>query len=253
MLINRSIAMTETVYKITTNVDDSVYIGSTKNTWKRLLKHQSSLRNGRHTSSRFQQLYDANADTVTLTMEEIETFEDPVAARRLEERLLNETPNLLNSSNKATGGDMVSNHPRNTELREIHRSNAKKLLHFTQPNTGTGVSNPNYRHGKSTKGRKCPSCGGSIGFYSSQCSSCYDKHGENNPFYGRTHSVETKKLLSERFKGIPNVKAAKKISVDGIIYPSNSEASKKLGIPTATLSWRANNPNIPNVFYINDE
>ena len=245
--------MSETVYKISTNVDDRVYIGSTKNTWKRLLKHQSNLRNGRHTSSRFQQLYNESVDTITLTLEEIETFDEPLDARQLEATLLNETPNLLNSSTVASGGDMISNHPRKEALREFHRNNVKNSTHLVHRANDTGASNPNYRHGKSIRGRKCPSCGGPISSYSPRCSKCYDKHGENNPFYGKTHTVETKKLLSERLKGVPNVSCSKKISVDGVIYSSNSEASRILGIPSPTLSWRANNPNVSNVFYINDE
>ena len=247
--------MSETLYKIKNNIDDRVYIGCSKEPFRRLLKHQSSLRCGRHTSSEFQELYNSNPENIILTMEVIEDFDDPIEARKEESRLLNNTKNLLNSSNKSTGGDNISTHPNREAIVQKHKENYYRNENFINARDFTNnrnTGNPNYRHGKSVIGRGCPKCGGYIGHYSETCAECRDYTGEKNSFYGKTHSDATKEKISTALKGRPNLRDRKRITVDGNTYHSLTEAARVLNMNASTLAHRARSVNYPNVYYIED-
>lgn len=247
--------MSETIYRIKNNIDDRVYIGCSKDPYQRLLKHQSSLRGGRHTSSKFQELYNSDPENIILTMEELKHFDDPIEARKEESRLLNNNKNLLNSSNKSTGGDNISTHPNREAIVQKHKENYYRnynLIKYKNDNDFTNTNNSNYRHGKSVKDRGCPNCGGHIGHYSNSCNKCRDRDGEKNPFYGKKHTAETKAKISARATGRPNLRDRKKIRVERNTYHSLTEAARVLNMNASTLAYRARSPNYPNVFYIED-
>ena len=64
-----------------------------------------------------------------------------------------------------------------------------------------------------------------------------ERTGNKNGFFGKTHSDETKKSISEKNKGkIPGNSI--RIEVLGKIYYSYHEASKELGLPMTTIRWR---------------
>ncbi|HHW37027.1 MAG TPA: hypothetical protein GXX18_07300 [Bacillales bacterium] len=73
--------------------------------------------------------------------------------------------------------------------------------------------------------------------------------GEKNPFYGKKHSEETKQRLSEKNKGKlpPNTKP---VIIDNVQYPSASEASRQLGVATATVTNRINSSKFPTYQYL---
>lgn len=247
--------MSETLYKIKNNIDDRVYIGCSKEPYRRLLKHQSSLRCGRHTSSEFQELYNSNPENIILTMEEIGYFDDPIEARKEESRLLNNNKNLLNSSNKSTGGDTISTHPNREAIVQKHKENYYRndnFINHRKDNDLTNTNNPNYRHGKSVIGRGCPKCGGPIGHYSDSCNNCRDRNAEKNSFYGKKHTAEAKAKISARATGRPNLRCRKKIRVERNTYHSLTEAARVLNMNASTLAHRAHSPNYPNVYYIED-
>jgi group I intron endonuclease len=80
------------------------------------------------------------------------------------------------------------------------------------------------------------------------------KTGEKNAFYGKHHSEETIQKIKEKSKGRlpPNII---KISIDGNIYISISEASRQLNIPTPTILWRikSQNSKFINYKYVKDD
>lgn len=245
--------MTETVYKIRNNINDQVYIGCSKDLYTRLLKHQSSLRGNRHTSPLFQELYNRYNDVLSLTIEPLMTFASQTDARAYELYLLQSECNLLNARHANGGGDMVSNHPNRDDIIARHQENYKINVNFQNKRaSGYGVQNPNYRHGLALKDRTCVECGGFVSPYVERCMSCqvYDRGGENNSFYGKTHNESTRKLISNARLGVPNLSCSKSISVDGVIYVSLSVAAKELNIVTSTLGHRCRSPNYPNVYYI---
>lgn len=72
-------------------------------------------------------------------------------------------------------------------------------------------------------------------------------------FFGKHHSEETKQKIYEKSKGRlpPNTI---KISIDGKIYISISEAARQLNMITPTVLWRlkSKNPKFDNYKYVNE-
>lgn len=65
----------------------------------------------------------------------------------------------------------------------------------------------------------------------------YDKNGENNPFFGKHHTEETKKQNREKHLGIKPVNM-KKVKINDIEYESLRAASLATGIKYTTLWHR---------------
>lgn len=64
--------------------------------------------------------------------------------------------------------------------------------------------------------------------------------GEKNGFYNKKHSITTKELMM-----LPR-KNSKQCCIDGIVYDTVKEASRKLNIHRNTIDSRINNTNFPN-------
>lgn len=74
----------------------------------------------------------------------------------------------------------------------------------------------------------------------------YDKHlyGELNGMYGKKHSEETKRKISEKNKGKDNSRRIKIICVEtGITYKSMSDAANKVGTYASAIKLTIDNPN----------
>ena len=97
-----------------------------------------------------------------------------------------------------------------------------------------GDNNPNWKGGTSTK--QC-SCGKEIAPINKTCSDCRNRKGENNSFYQKTHSEETKKKLSEFRKG-KKPSNIKPFYIDNVKYLSLKDAEKITGIKATTIRHR---------------
>ena len=87
------------------------------------------------------------------------------------------------------------------------------------------------------------------------CYNIYDvlaRPGEKNPFFGRVHTPEAKRKVSESMKGIPNDLLGRKVFVKGVIYPSIAEASRQTNVARKTIRTKINNPNETNYYEINE-
>ena len=102
-----------------------------------------------------------------------------------------------------------------------------------------GEQNPNWKGGTSFK--YCE-CGVKIAPINNSCINCRDKSGVNNPFFGKQHSEETKKKLSEKRKGKKPTNMTQ-VQIDDIVYESLAEASRQTGILSSTILWRLKSKN----------
>ena len=95
----------------------------------------------------------------------------------------------------------------------------QKLIRFSKPMERNG----NWRGG--TTYSYCD-CGTRKKPKAMTCNKCRDRSGINNPFYGKTHSEETKQKLREHANNRttkPN--NSKKVMADGVLYSTAYEAA----------------------------
>lgn len=85
-------------------------------------------------------------------------------------------------------------------------------------------------------------CGKKIGYGHTHCNKCRPRSNDNNPFFGKLHSEETKMKLSEKRKGKKPTNMTQ-VEIDNIIYESLAEASRQTGIPSPTILWRIKSKN----------
>jgi hypothetical protein len=75
--------------------------------------------------------------------------------------------------------------------------------------------------------------------------------GKNNPFYGKTHTLETRKILSETNLGRKRLvkKEGLQIEIDGTTYKSIRDASRTLGITSRKVILKAGDPDTNDHFF----
>ena len=142
---------------------------------------------------------------------------------------------------KSSGGDNLTKNPnRDNIIKNMTESVRKRYGSMTdeqkkEKHSQPMETNPNWKGGTSFK--YCE-CGIKIALINSTCINCRDKSGINNPFFGKEHSDETKKKLSESKLGVYNGDQNIPIIINDIEYRSAGEASKALNIPMVTIRWR---------------
>lgn len=92
------------IYKISTNIDERVYVGKSINIFKRWSDHEAMLRNNNHHSSKLQALYN-NAD-IKLNFEVLETMDDESKLDLREEYWAREFDSIENGLNVAVIGSL---------------------------------------------------------------------------------------------------------------------------------------------------
>lgn len=266
------------IYKIICN--GKIYIGSANNIDKRWKRHVNDLKKNKHVNIHLQRAFDKYG---------IESFHfEIVELCNKEELLLKEqlyidnfqpfNENGFNIGKKASGGDNLTNNPNReniidrmtktlnltiSKMSEDERKNKWARIGILNPNYGKNCSEeikvkislnnkgrvPNNK-GKTNKELygdiKAQEISEKISKFASE------RIGEKNPFFNKHHSDETKEKIREKAIGRKPVNRIK-ISIDGIIYESYNDASKKLGLPVVTIRWRclSNNPKFYNFFIIN--
>ena len=275
------------IYKITNKSNGKFYIGSTLDFSKRKKKHLKELRLNKHHNIFLQRAYNLyGEDKFIFTCKEIK-IENRLELQNIEERYINfcwNSKKLYNVSKKGCGGDLVSYHPNNKEIRQKLSIAAKRYYanmtdekkeFFSKMKRGD--KNPNYRHKwdddkkkKASERMKKKSENGEL--YNAQIKGrtyeeiygeekakmlkeklsefASSRKGEKNSFYGKHHTDETKEKISKQRRGkVP--KNAKKVFYGGIIYDSANECAKKIGINYLTVCYRARN-NIYGFYYIDE-
>lgn len=227
------------VYKIINLETNKYYLGSTKEIKKRTLRHFNELRKNKHHCIHLQRAFNKYGEN-NFKLEiifECENFKEK------EQELLNSISfnELYNISKSASGGDLISNHPNRENIIANAIENLRKA---PKPEPRYGEKNPNWRGGKTF----CE-CGNRIDSISKTCHECRDRYGENNPFFNKTHSKETKKILSESRKGKYNGNQEKKVIVNNVEFKSLSECAKYFDVKPATILNRIRSKNFPEYYY----
>lgn len=255
-------------YVLTDKRTGKFYVGSSQDIRKRLDRHYRDLKNQEHHCPGLQHLwnkYGRLVETIfpTDTREEAYALEQDLIDRHLMSSL------LLNIGTGVKGGDNLSRHPdRDNIIRRIHESMQKKLVDMTPLERKLlyakyGQANGMYGRTHTPEARKIMSEVGSrienverlhairdLPAYRDGLSRAAKlRVGEKNTFYGKTHSEETKRLLSEKLKGQlpPNLK---KVEVDGATYESLTDAGRKLGISPALMVYRIKSDKYPTYQYL---
>jgi group I intron endonuclease len=231
------------IYRIRNIVNNKCYYGSAKNIKRRWSKHKSQLKYGRHENILLQRAWNKYGGENFIF--EIVELCNETELLLVEQKYLNMNPEY-NIGKQASGGDNITNHPNKVNIVERIKSTIKKnndLLSKEERKEKwrkCGEDNSNWRGGISVK--YCV-CGKQIAPEHKYCIKCLPRNGENNSFYNKHHTNETKKILSEQRKGKYFGNQNLRFIIDGIEYSSLGEASNKLGIPITTISWRLKSKN----------
>lgn len=264
------------IYKITNNANGKVYLGSTTKTpEERFCQHLSDLKHNRHHNIHLQHAYDKYGESAFTITSKQYNIDSENELRLLEERYINfcwNSGNLYNLSKKGSGGDLVSYHPNNKEIRrkiglaskhayekltdEEKEAYAAKYKGDKNPNYGNKWSDEQRKHLSDfykeyykthehhQKGKKLEEIVGEE--KAKELKRRYSERskkmiGERNSFYGKHHSEETKRKISEKNIGKKNLTSAKPVIVNGVVYESAMTCAKELGLNNITVSYRARN------------
>lgn len=253
------------LYKLVVEGTHKCYIGQTENVDQRFQRHISTLRSGKHHNIHLQEYYDNNNPKITI---EVICESDSCVDGMEEQLILENYDNLFNVSKKAKGGDTISYHPLNEDIR-CKISNASKIMWSNIEYRGrrkgvSGENNPNYKDGRTLIMRQCFDCGKEVKTYyeidtplsAIKCQVCVKPRlfGEDNPFFGKTHTEETKQLISEskksRFlRGDAVTKQCKKILANGKVFFNCADCARYYGVSNGTITFRVRSENYDFHYY----
>jgi group I intron endonuclease len=134
------------------------------------------------------------------------------------------------------GGDNLTLNPNRESI--ISRMVASLIGRKCEPRYGS--DNPHWKGGWKNLRPKCQRCGAMLqgNNKSGFCQNCRTRDGENNPFYGKSHSEETRQRISQKHKGKRNPSCSRPVICDGVWYESVTEAARRLNVSAGTIIFR---------------
>jgi group I intron endonuclease len=183
------------IYQIKNLHNNNIYIGSTKEFKKRKSRHLRDLKKGEHHSVYLQRSYNLYG---------LESFIFEILEECLEEELFEKeelwTKKLLPEYNVGSicGGDNYTNNPNKEEIKKKIMKGLEKA--WENPTSLPKESNGNWKGGKTFF--TCPVCNTEIRISGDKakpktCGKCRNRNAEQNPFFGRKHSEETKEKIRQ--------------------------------------------------------
>jgi group I intron endonuclease len=158
------------VYRILNNLSGRYYIGYSTNIERRFTVHRSKLKQKCHDNIFLQRAYNLDGED-KFKYDIIHVCDTEKEAKEIELQYLTDLSirdMLYNLNFNNSGGDLLKNHPNKKEIRnKILNSHRETMSKMTQE----------------------------------ERSQKYGKFGEQNGMYGKTHTEEAKKIISEVHKG----------------------------------------------------
>lgn len=228
------------IYRIVNKRNGKCYYGSSANIEKRFSLHLKTLRNGTHHNTHLQRAWiQYGEDAFVFEMVE-ECSTDQLLM--VEQTYLDSNAGGYNIGKKSSGGDNITAHPdRDLIVSKIKEANQQRMSTMTEEERQERFSkpmqsNPNWKGGATYS--YCE-CGVRKKPKAKTCNKCRNRSGSSNPFYGKTHSEETKAKLRD----IANARTtkpsnSKRVMADGILYQTGHEVAKAFGITRGLVNYR---------------
>ena len=261
------------VYKISNTLSGRYYIGYSTDIDRRFGVHRSKLRKNCHDNIFLQRAYNLDGED-KYKYDIIHICDTAEEAKEIELKYLTDLTirgKLYNLNYNNSGGDLISHHPEKEKIRnQISSSLLKVMSKLTSNEKKEKFGRSGERNGMYGKTHT-----EEVRFLISEANKgntyCKGKKaseetrrriseraklavGEKNSFFGKHHTEETIQKIKDKSRGRlpPNII---KISIDGVVYISMTDASRQLNIPTPTVLWRlkSKNPKFDNYKYVNDE
>jgi group I intron endonuclease len=239
-------------------INGKCYYGSSKQIEKRLKTHKRELKNNIHINCILQRAWNKYGENNFL-FEIVEECDENILLE-VEQKYLDSQPEY-NIGIKSSGGDNLTKNPNKDKIVKKMTESVKRRYNtmtdeekkekYSQPME----TNPNWKGGISIS--NCEVCNKKISQNAKRCMEHieYERNGIDNPFFGKQHSEETKKKISEKRLGKYSGEQNIPIVIDDVEYRSAAEASKLLNIPMTTIRWRvlSKNPKYENYYYEGQE
>ncbi len=249
------------VYRLTITATGQYYIGSTGKFKQRLNRHRNELNANKHHCGPFQEAYNKYGE---FEHEVLLIVDDEITVRQVELDLINENlndDNMLNVSMGTNGGDNLTRNPKRADIikrmtnavkmRFFNMSESERIAKYGRPGKKNGMYGKTHTESARAKmseaniGRPSPLKGVPMSKEHHRKFMEYvnnrNYEGERNPFYGKQHSEETKKRLSDKLKGRKG-NNVKPVVAGGVLYPSMGSAAKAHGIDQSMVLWKCKNP-----------
>jgi len=261
------------VYKITNALSGRYYIGYSTNIDRRFCVHRSKLKKNCHDNIFLQRAYNLDGED-KFKYDIIHICDTEEEAKEIELQYLTDLSIrdvLYNLNYNNSGGDLMTHHPDKEKIREKISKSYKETISKMTPEERrekygkSGERNGMYgkTHTDEVKKNNSIAKTGNTNFKGRNhteetkqklSESRKNKYtGEDNHFFGKHHSEETIEKIKEKNKGRlpPNTI---KISIDGNIYISITEAARQLNKPAPTILWRlkSKNPKFDNYKYVEE-
>lgn len=263
------------IYKITNMQNKTYYIGSTTDYIERIKIHFRLLKQQKHHNFKLQEDFNKYGKD-SFKSKIVKKVE--IKHREIEEQQILNNLNydkVYNISRKASGGDLISDHPKYEEIKRKSQINLAKAR-STQKwkdviKDRKGIKNPAFGVPHSNDRKKAVSIAvkermanmtpvekkafaENISkkqqmYWSSdkglllKAEKSINMKGNKNHFYGKKHSKKTINKIKLKLTGKPNLKCSKKIIINGQVFNSHSEAAKILKICQGTISYRIKSTN----------